>query len=141
MEPYDPTLEALVEAMLTALKPDADMTQGYVAQLRQLDITLTQMLADPEGHGLLGETPNPETEQVMRQALGHLDAKAGDVELEYLQVLQRLRAAVEKELFKWASSLVQPAGFSGEAQIPIGGGEWEAHIEGVPEPARQRLTL
>jgi hypothetical protein len=141
MEPYDPTLEALVDAMIQALDHDADMTQGYVAKLRSLDITLTQMLADPEAHGLVGETPNPETEQIMRQALGHLDAKAGDVELEYLQVLGRVRAAIEKELFKWASSLVQPAGFSGESQIPVGGGEWEAHTEGVSEPARQRLTI
>jgi hypothetical protein len=141
VEPYDPTLEALVDAMLTALKPDADMTQGYVAKLRSLDITLTQMLADPEGHGLLGEPTDPATEQVMRQALGHLDAKAGDAELEYLQVLGRVRSSIERELFRWSSSLVQPAGFSGDTQIPVGGGEWEAHIEGLPEPSRQRLTI
>jgi hypothetical protein len=77
----------------------------------------------------------------MRQALGHLDAKAGDVELEYLEVLRRCLAAVEKELFKWASSLVQPAGFSGEIQIPVGGGEWERHDEALPETSRLRLTV
>jgi hypothetical protein len=148
VEPYDPTMEALVDAMIQALDHDADMTQGYVDKLRQLVVTLQHMLADPEGHGLMeakppgsGEPSQAETEQVMRQALGHLDPKAGDVELEYLQVLQRLQGALEKELFKWASSLVQPAGFSGESQIPVGGGEWERHDEALPETSRLRLTV
>jgi hypothetical protein len=136
VEPYDPTLEALVEAMLDALDPDADMAQGYVDQLRQLIVTLQHILADSESH-----EPTPESEQVMRQALGHLDAKAGDVELEYLEVVRRCLAAVEKELFKWASSLVQPAGFSGEIQIPVGGGEWERHDEALPDTSRLRLTV
>jgi len=146
VEPYDPTMEALVDAMIQALDHDADMTQGYVDKLRQLVVTLQHMLADPEGHGLIGETPpdpktTPEEEQVMRQALGHLDPKAGDAELEYLQVLQRLQASVERELFRWASSIVQPAGFSGEIQIPVGGGEWERHDEALPETSRLRLTV
>jgi hypothetical protein len=136
MEPYDPTMEALVDAMIEALDHDADMTQGYVDKLRQLVVTLQHILADPESHDV-----TPEVEQIMRQALGHLDAKAGDGELEYLQVLQRLQAAIEKELFKWASSLVQPAGFSGETQIPVGGGEWERHDEALPETSRLRLTV
>jgi hypothetical protein len=136
MEPYDPTLEALIEAMLQALDPDADLTQGYIDQLRHLVVALQRILADPESH-----KTTPEQEQVMRQALGHLDAKAGDAELEYLQVLQRLQGAIEKELFKWASSLVQPAGFSGESQIPVGGGEWERHDEALPETSRLRLTV
>jgi hypothetical protein len=141
-------MEALVDAMLKALDADADMTQGYVDKLRQLVVTLTQMLADPEGHGLLaakppgsGDPAQAETEQVMRQALGHLDPKAGDVELEYLQVLQRLQGSVERELFRWASSIVQPAGFSGEIQIPVGGGEWERHEEALPQTSRLRLTV
>jgi hypothetical protein len=136
MEPYDPTLEALVDAMIEALDHDADMTQGYIDKLRQLVVTLQHILTDPESH-----EPTPELEQIMRQALGHLDAKAGDVELEYLEVLRRCLAAVEKELFKWASSLVQPAGFSGEIQIPVGGGEWERHDQALPETSRLRLTL
>jgi hypothetical protein len=136
MEPYDPTLEALVEAMLDALDPDAEMAQGYVDQLRQLIVTLQHILADSESHA-----PTPEVEQVMRQALGHLDAKAGDVELEYLEVVRRLLGSIERELFRWASSLVQPAGFSGEIQIPVGGGEWERHDEALPEMSRLRLTV
>jgi hypothetical protein len=136
MEPYDPTLEALVEAMIEALAPDADKAQGYVDNLRCLDITLTQILTDPESH-----TASPETEQTLRQALGHLDAKAGDAELEYLQVVGRVRSAVEKELFKWGSSMVQPAGLSGDSQVPVSGGEWEAHTEALPELSRQRLTV
>jgi hypothetical protein len=122
MEPYDPTLEALVDAMIQALDHEAEMTRGYVDKLRQLTVTMRHILADPGSH-----EPTPEQEQVMRQALGMLDAKAGDAELDYLDVLRRCQAAVEKELFKWDSSIVQPAGFSGEIQIPVGGGEWETH--------------
>lgn len=122
MSNYDPTLEALVAEMLQSLDHDADMTHGYTDQLRQLIVTLTHILADPEGH-----QPTPEHEQCMRQALGVLDAKAGDQDLGYLEVIRRLQAAVEKELFKWDSSMVQPAGFSGDIQIPIGGGDWEPH--------------
>jgi hypothetical protein len=136
VEPYDPTLEALIDAMLEALDHDADMSQGYVDKLRQLVVTLTHILADSESH-----EATPEEEQVLRLALGHLDARAGDVELEYLEVLRRCLAAVEKELFKWASSLVQPAGFSGEIQIPVSGGEWERHDEALPETSRLRLTV
>jgi hypothetical protein len=112
------------------------MSQGYIDKLRQLVVTLTHILDDPESH-----EPTPEIEQTMRQALGHLDAKAGDAELEYLEVLRRCLAAIEKELFKWASSIVQPAGFSGEIQIPVGGGEWERHDQALPETSRLRLTV
>jgi hypothetical protein len=136
MEPYDPMNEALVDVMIQALDHDADMTQGYIDKLRQLIVTLQHILADSESH-----EPTPELEQVMRQALGHMDAKAGDAELEYLEVLRRCLAAVEHELFKWASSIVQPAGFSGEIQIPVGGGEWERHDEVLPETSRLRLTV
>lgn len=126
MEPYDPTLEALVAAMLEALDHDAEMTAGYLDQLRQLAYTLQHILSNPEGH-----EATPEQEQVMRQALGHLDPKNGDVELDYLDVLRRCQAAVDKELFKWDSSIVQPIGWSGEAQVAIGGGDVEPH-ENVP---------
>jgi hypothetical protein len=148
MEPYDPTMEALIDAMIEALDHDADMSQGYVDKLRQLVVTFTHILADPESHGVLaakppgsGDPSQAETEQVMRQALGHLDPKAGDAELEYLEVLRRLQGSVERELFRWASSIVQPAGFSGEIQIPVGGGEWERHDEALPETSRLRLTV
>lgn len=141
MEPYDPQMEALVAAMIQALDHDADMTWGYVDQLRQLTVTLRHILADPESH-----KSTPEQEQVMRQALGHLDPKNGDAELDYLDVLRRLQGSVERELFKWDSSIVQPAGFSGEIQIPVGGGEWDTHtpptdeevLRQVPEHASRR---
>jgi hypothetical protein len=136
MEPYDPTMEALVDAMIQALDHDADMSQGYVDKLRQLIVTLSHILNDAESH-----VPTRELEQAMRQALGYLDAKAGDAELDYLDVLRRCLAAIEHELFRWASSLVQPAGFSGEIQIPVGGGEWERHDDALPETSRLRLTV
>src|SRR5262245_11513490 len=50
MSNYDPTLEALIASMLEALDHEADLTRGYVDQLRQLIVTLTHILADPEGH-------------------------------------------------------------------------------------------
>jgi hypothetical protein len=127
---YDPAMEALIAACLESLDHDADMTHGYTDQLRQLDVTIRHILADAESH-----EPTPEQEQQMRQALGVLDAKAGDASLDYLDVLRRLQAAVEKELFRWDSSLVQPVGFSGESQIPIGGGEWETHQPGLSDAA------
>lgn len=127
MEPYDEIMEALIAAMIQCLDHDADMTAGYVDQLRQLAYTLAHILMDAEAHA-----PTPEQEQLMRQALGHLDPKAGDAELGYGEVLRRCLAAVEKELFKWDSSIVQPVGFSGEAQFPVGGGEWETHATAVP---------
>lgn len=126
MEPYDPTLEALVDAMLQCLDHDAEMTAGYVDKLRQLAYTLQHIMRDSTGH-----ESTPEQEQIMRQALGHLDAKAGDAELDYLEVLRRCQAAIDKELFKWDSSIVQPVGWSGEAQVAIGGGDFEPH-ENVP---------
>lgn len=126
MEPYDPTYEALVDAMLQCLDHDAEMTAGYVDKLRQLAYTLWHILSNPEDH-----EPTPECEQVMRQALGVLDAKAGDAELDYLDVLKRVQAAIDRELFRWDSSLVQPIGWSGEAQVPVGGGDFEPH-ENVP---------
>lgn len=113
MEPYDPTLEALVSAMLEVLDPDADLTTGYLDQLRQLQLAIVEALANSE------HEPTPEQEQTQRQALGRLDPKAGDGELGYGEVLRRCLTAVDKELFKWDSSLVQPPGPSGDAQTAL----------------------
>lgn len=134
MEPYDPTLEALIDAMLQTLDPDADMTLGYVDKLRLLAKTIWQMLLHPEQHA-----PTPEQEQVMRQALGHLDAKAGDAELDYLDVVRRCQSAVDKELFKWDSSIVQPVGWSGDTQVAIGGGDFEPNETLPAEQWNRRL--
>ena len=136
MEPYDDTMEAFVDAIMQALDEEADLTQGYVDKLRHLVVMLTVILADSASH-----EATPEEEQVMRQALGYMDAKAGDAELAYLQVLQRCLAAIEKELFKWASAMVQPAGFSGESQIPVSGSEWEQYDQVLSEASRLRLTV
>lgn len=122
MEPYDPTMEALVAAMIQSLDHDADMTAGYLDQLHQLTYTLHHILSDPSTH-----EPTPEQEQVMRQALGYLDAKTGDAELGYLEVLRRIQGAVDIELFRWDSSLIQPQGWSGASQVALGGGDFELH--------------
>jgi hypothetical protein len=125
--PYDPTLEALVAAMRQSLDHDADMTQGYLDQLRHLTVTLTHILADPEGH-----VPTPEQEAMMRQALSILHPSAGDAALGYGEVVQRLQVAIERELSRWTSSMVQPRSFSGQTVLPVGGGEWEPHTAGTP---------
>ena len=65
------------------------------------------------------EAPSPQDEQVMRQALGQLNPKHGDGELGYGEVLRRLLSAVDKELFKWTSGMVQPPGPSGDAQVYV----------------------
>lgn len=134
MEPYDPSLEALIDAMLQALAPDADMSGGYLDKLHQLALAIRKMLVHPEQH-----EPTPEEEQVMRQALGMLDAKAGDAELDYLEVVRRCQSAVDKELFKWDSSIVQPIGFSGDAQVALGGSDYEPHETLPAEQWNQRL--
>src|SRR5262245_4658715 len=107
MSNYDPTLEALVASMLACLDPAADLTKGYTDQLRQLIIALQHILADPEGH-----PPTPAQEQCLRYGLGVLDAKAGDQDLGYGEVVRRVQGSVEIELFRWDSSMVQPHGFS-----------------------------
>lgn len=117
MEPYDPTLEALVSAMVKVLDAEADVeVLSYIDQLRAVQLGLFEAL-----HAHTGEVdePSPEDEQVMRQALGHLDPKNGDAELDYGDVLRRLLSAVDKELFKWTSSVVQPPGPSGDAQVAL----------------------
>jgi hypothetical protein len=131
MEPSDPTLEALVDAMTHALDHDADMAQGYVNKLRQLAVTLAHILDDAEG-----SAPTPALEQGMRQALAYLDAQAAGAELGYLEVLRRCLGAVEQELFRWASSVVRPVGFSGATPIPVGGGARQDHA--VPATRRRR---
>ena len=115
MEPYDPTLEALIGEMVEVLKADAE-TPSYIDHLRALQVALFEVL---NTGGEEPEEPSPDDEQVMRQALGRLDPKNTDAELDYGDVLRRLLAAVDRELFKWDSALVQPPGPSGEAQTAL----------------------
>ena len=117
MPDYDPTTVALVGEMLTVLDADADTdTLSYEDQLRAVQVALTEAL---QTGGELVEAPAAEDEQVMRQALSRLDPKSGDAELGYGEVLRRLLSAVDKELFKWTSGLVQPPGPSGDAQVHV----------------------
>ena len=116
MPDYDPTTVALVGEMLKVLDAEADAeTMSYEDQLRAVQQGLTEALQT----GDETEEPSPEDEQVMRQALGQLDAKAGDVELGYGEVLRRLLSAVDRQLFIWTSSVVQPPGPSGDYQVAV----------------------
>lgn len=115
MPDYDPTLVALMGEMLTVLDPqEGDAELSYEETLRRVQTALMTTLASSEEL-----EPEPADEQVLRQALGQLDAKAGDHALGYGEVLRRLLSAVDKELFKWTSGLVQPPGPSGDAQVHV----------------------
>ena len=117
MPNYDPTTVALVGEMLKVLDAEADAeTMSYEDQLRAVQVALTEAL---QTGGAAREEPSPEDEQVMRQALGQLDPKHGDAELGYGEVLRRLLSAVDKELFKWTSGMVQPVGPSGDFQVHV----------------------
>ena len=112
MPDYDPTTMALVDELCKALDaPKQDEFLAYTDQLRRVQAALMVQVQTSE------ETPKPEAEQVMRQALGYLDPKSGDQYAEYGEVLRRLLAAVDKELMKWTSGMVQPIGPSGEAVV------------------------
>lgn len=117
MPDYDETTVALVGEMLKVLDAEAE-TDGmaYEDMLRVVQIGLTEALHTDTGEG---EEPSPEDEQTMRQALGRLDPKNMDSELDYQDVLRRLLSAIDKELMKWTSGLVQPPGPSGDACVAV----------------------
>jgi hypothetical protein len=115
MPDYDPTTMALVGDMLTALEERGDTADmSYEDQLRAFQLVLFEAINTPTGEP---EAVSPEAELVMREALGRLDAKAGDHELGYGEVLRRLMSVVDRELFKWTSGVTQPPGPSGDAQV------------------------
>lgn len=117
MPDYDETMVELVGAMLKVVDAEADVdTMSYEDKLRAVQRGLTEALRTDTG---AVEEPSPEDEQVMRQALGRLDPKNMDAELEYGDVLRRLLSAIDKELFKWTSGMVQPPGPSGDAQVAV----------------------
>lgn len=117
MPDYDETTVALVGEMLKVLDAEADVdTMAYEDQLRAVQIGLTEALHTDTGEI---EEPKAEDAQVMRHALGRLDPKNMDNELDYADVLRRLLSAIDKELFRWTSGLVQPPGPSGDAQVAL----------------------
>lgn len=113
MPDYDPTMEALIASIREALDPpDADEPRGYIEDLRAVQGVLVEQLAQESP-----ESPSPEVEQMMRQALGVLDPKSEDQYLGYGEVLRRLLSAVDRQLFIWSSGMVQPVGPSGDYQV------------------------
>jgi hypothetical protein len=128
MPDYDPTMEALIASIREALAPpDADAPRGYIEDLRAVQGALVKQLAEESP-----ESPSPEVEQMMRQALGVLDPKSEDQYLGYGEVLRRLLSAVDRQLFIWSSGMVQPVGPSGDYQVheyeePVAAEEPRAH--------------
>ena len=127
MPDYDPSMEALVTEMLTILAPDVEADAlGYIEQLRAVQTALVDLLtgktvvassrAQP-GEGLV---LTAEQDALLRLALGKLDAKAGDGELEGAEVIRRLLSAIDRELMRWTSGLVQALGPSGDAVVAVG---------------------
>lgn len=120
--PYDPTTQAVIDSMIQTLDHDADMTSHYVDKLRQLAYTIHHILQDPATH-----QPTGEQDATMRASLGYLWATPDIGTIAYVEVLQRCAASVERELSRWDSSLVQPVGWLGATQVPVGGGDFELH--------------
>jgi len=65
----------------------------------------------------LHEPVSPEADQALRYALSQMDPKAGDTLLGYGEVLSRLLAAVDRQLFVWTSGQTQAPGPSGDIQV------------------------
>ena len=125
MPDYDPGMEALIAEMLRILAPEVETeTLGYVEQLRALQTALVDLLtgkpsgATPRTELGNGLTVTPEEEALLRFALGKLDAKTGDQDLEGAEVVRRLLACVDVELSRWTSSIEQVPGPSGAASLP-----------------------
>lgn len=126
---YSPEMEALVAEMLRVLAPDVETEMmDYISQLRALQKALVDLLSGQTamatgrvrpGEGEEGLQITPEDEALVRFALGKLDPKAGDQELEGADVLRRELSAIDKELMKWTSGLVQPPGPSGDACVAV----------------------
>jgi hypothetical protein len=122
---YDPQMEALIGEMLRVLAPDVDREGlGYIEQLRALQTALVDLLSGKTVVAGAERKPieeglqiSPEDEALLRFALGKLDAKAGDHELEGADVVRRELSAIDKELMRWTSGLVQPPGPSGDACV------------------------
>jgi succinate dehydrogenase flavin-adding protein (antitoxin of CptAB toxin-antitoxin module) len=128
MPDYDPGMEALVSELLRVLAPDVDTAAlGYIEQMRALQKALVDLLSGAATVTSRGKPPGteeggglmPEDEALVRFALGRLDPKTGDQDLEGGEVLTRLLACVDKDLFKWTSAMVQPVGPSGAAQVAV----------------------
>jgi len=120
---YDDRNEAVLRALLSVFDAEGGWeTLPYEDVLRQLQTKLTEALqntepvteAKPEAKP---EPPSPEEEQAAHEALSRLDPRPEDRYLGYGEVLRRDLALVDRELFKWTSSLVQPPGPSGEIAV------------------------
>lgn len=64
-------------------------------------------------------------ENAVRAFVGAVDPKNDDASTDYITMLRRAQAAIEKELFVWTSAPVQEPGKSGETVIAP-----------APEPAK-----
>jgi hypothetical protein len=129
MEPYDPTMEAIVTAMLKALAPGMEQTTlGYVPQLYAVQASLADLLhialmplqgpAKPP-HPSPPPPDDPTMLAVLHEALRRLDPKAEDQFLAPVEVGQRTLACIDRELSKWTSALTQPLGPSGQASVAL----------------------
>jgi hypothetical protein len=127
MEPYDPTMEAIVTALLKALAPGTEQTTlGYVPQLYAVQASLAELLHIVLTPLQLPAKPppppppdDPTLLAVLHEALRRLDPKAEDRFLAPVEVGQRTLACIDRELSKWTSALTQPLGPSGQASVAL----------------------
>ena len=60
---------------------------------------------------------NSAKEQAVRQFISLVDPKNEDARTDYITLLRRAQAAIERELMVWTSGIEQPQGKSGEAVV------------------------
>lgn len=111
---YDPTNEAIVRDLLAGLDPqETDAGLSYVDVLRRAQsVLIVQEATTPAAQ------PDPAVETAVLQTLGRLDPHADDVHQDHISRVRRLQSAIDRELSKWTSSMVQPAGPSGDYAVP-----------------------
>lgn len=56
-------------------------------------------------------------ENAVRAFVAVVDPKNEDARTDYVTMLRRAQAAIEKELFTWTSAIEQPQGRSGATQV------------------------
>ena len=117
MDRSDDRNEAVLRALLSVFNPDGGWERiPYPDVLHQLQGCLTDAVPMTPTK----QPPDPpavDQEQAAREALGRLDPHAEDSKLGYAEVLHRDLGIVDRELFRWTSSTVQPPGPSGEIAV------------------------
>lgn len=109
---YDPTAEALMRQVLEALDAqEEDAALSYIDVARRVQAVLITRL------GNAGAPLDPEGEVATRHLVGYLDPHADDAQQDGATLLRRLQTAIDRELSRWTSAILQPPGPSGGTAV------------------------